>query len=168
VQTFATQRIDTISLRAQTFWELRLLLLGSLVVALLGTCWTAPTAHAASCGGDKCYGDNTWVHTSSGVSSTFKTVTLYSITGGGNHISDEMWLIDYGDNCSGGRSWLEAGLATQPGHTGYYYFWAECRPGATFLTHFLYQPPSGDVGNYFYYYIYTTSTLLLVNNSIST
>src|SRR5215467_6928909 len=66
----------------------------------------------------------------------------------------KMWLRDTSHGCNNySVSWIEAGEATQPGKTGNYYFWGDCRPGFDFAPHFLKQPPSGDVGQYFEYII---------------
>jgi len=95
-----------------------------------------------------------WPNGILGSSTEFQTVHLYSVNDGSDHISEEMWLVDDVDDCAGnGISWVEAGEATWYGHTGNWYFWADCRPGSTFLPHFLYQPPSGDVYHYFQYTI---------------
>jgi hypothetical protein len=130
-------------------------LLASLIVPTL----FPQVALAATCptGNTHCYAQAQWQYGGAygifGQNVQLQTVHLYSANDGYNHISEEQWVIDTYDNCLDGVSWIEAGEATWTGHTGNWYFWADCRPGSTEYNHFLYQPPSGDVGQYQQYVI---------------
>lgn len=130
--------------------ELTIVVVLALVVSGVAVGLTAPPAYASCIG--HCYGALEWPGTNIGGSSTFETVHLNSPTN--YHISEELWEIDGRHTCSpNADSWIEAGEATQLGFSGDYYFWADCRPGSQELHHFLYQPPSGDFGQFFQYFI---------------
>lgn len=143
--------------------DLLILVLAGVVVSLAAPFWSLPTAHAATCPSSQnghYYAAVCWDGTNIGNTSTLKTVGLFSVNDGVNHISEEIWVVDLVNSCAfTGASWLEAGEATQKGQTGNWYFWGECpRGGSQDLYHWEYQPPGGDVGQYFQYFVSKPST----------
>jgi hypothetical protein len=149
--------------------EVIVLLVGALAVALLLPSLTPKVAHAASDKADftgncfyyisqNCYGGVIWPNAVLGSISVFETVPLYSVNNGSDHISEEMWNTDTNHVCQGAHiystgSWIEAGEATRTGSTGNWYFWASCigNHSTNIMYHWQYQPPSGDVYQYFGY-----------------
>ena len=69
--------------------EILMLTVIAVMVSLVGSVWLAPTTHAATCSPMHCYGAEQWYGTNIGASATFKTVGLYSVNDGVNHISEE-------------------------------------------------------------------------------
>lgn len=151
--SFESGKRTTVANRAIT-WQMGIAVVGALVLSLMAPILHSNVAHAATCGSTHCYALAKWPNGILGAITHFETVHLYSVNNGQDHISEELWLVDDKHDCGGnGGSWVETGEATRVGSTGNWYFWADCRPGSTFIAHWQYQPPSGDVGQYSEYLI---------------
>ncbi len=133
-----------------------LVLLGALGLSLLVPSLLPKMANAQPLGtcngpGGHCYGYTNWSGAVHGSVTEFQTVPLYSANTS-NFIDNEMWDIDtvhlwdgveYSEVGTGESTWL--------GRTGNWYFYAYELPVLGMRETPLYQPPSGDVGNYMEY-----------------
>jgi hypothetical protein len=129
----------------------------------------APTVPLGTCQALHCYAVAEWPggtgsqHPGTGAYVQHDTEGL-SVTNINNHISEEMWALDWAHPCyiSPGVLFENSSIEAGEGIGGWIgsqtsYFWEDCRPGYLPAHHWMYAIPSGDYGQTFAYTIVNTS-----------
>lgn len=162
----------------------------AVTLAVMLIAFGAGKALAYTCGGH-CYGVNVWSSSKGeyfGASSDISMVPLTcdpTMCASSEFITNEMWLVDP-TNCTqqtNGQCWVETGYIDSPPpdpnnpnqSKNQSYFWADERPGSTFMFELFQDVPASELGNTDHFVIINdTSTtpggfqILVYNNSSTT